>query len=220
MSEKTITNEQYCFFLNENNVAFNGSYGILEGTGEVVKIDTYSKNIIHSGKWLPAPGKENYPVEYLPLQGVERYCSWLDGRLPTEAEWEYACRAGTTTAFNTGYRLTTAQANFDGTYPYIAGDTPGIKSLGMKPVGSYPPNAWGLYDMHGNVLEWCLDAYGAKYEDFPGPNPIGHGLERVARGGHWMHGAEYCRSAARINVNYSPSQYAGGIGFRVVRPII
>jgi formylglycine-generating enzyme required for sulfatase activity len=83
-------------------------------------------------------------------------------RLPTEAEWEYACRAGTTTAFHTGETISTDQANYDGDYTYGNGKK-GVDRKKTIAVGSFNPNAWGLYDMHGNVWEWCADWYDNKY---------------------------------------------------------
>ena len=140
--------------------------------------------------------------------------------LPTEAQWEYACRAGTTTPFNTGENLTTEQANYNGNYPYR--NNPKGKYLEKTtPVGSYPPNAWGLYDMHGNVWEWCMDWYGEKYYDECKnkgivKNPVGPetGSSRVLRGGSWYPYGQICRSAAR---NYNiPDDRNYYFGFRVV----
>ena len=117
--------------------------------------------------------------------------------LPTEAQWEYACRAGTTTPFNFGSTLNGDKANCDGNYPY--GTTlKGRYRQETASVGSYSPNAWGLYDMHGNVWEWCADWYG----DYPTrevTNPTGPtaGAIRVNRGGSWYLDARYCRSADR-----------------------
>jgi formylglycine-generating enzyme required for sulfatase activity len=129
-------------------------------------------------------------------------------RLPTEAEWEYACRAGTTTAYNWGTdAIDGAQANY---FDSGAGNKTVI-------VGSYTPNAWDLYDMHGNVWEWCWDWYAA-YESGPLTNPDGavSGTKRVVRGGSWDINVEFLRSACRVS--YSPSVRAYGIGFRLVRP--
>jgi hypothetical protein len=120
--------------------------------------------------------------------------------LPTEAQWEYACRAGTTTAYHFGNTLTKPQANFGGNQ--------------TKEVGSYPANAWGLYDMHGNVREWCADWY----EDYPSgavTDPVGFpsGLGRVLRGGGWNNAVESCRSAYRCH--YVPSVRYYDRGFRL-----
>ena len=121
-------------------------------------------------------------------------------RLPSEAEWEYACRAGTTTPFNTGETITTNQANYDGRFSYGNGNN-GIYRMNLMPVGSFAPNAWGLFDMHGNVQEWCSDVYHDSYEGAPidgsaRVSPTGD--YRVVRGGGWRSMAQYCRSANRL----------------------
>jgi formylglycine-generating enzyme required for sulfatase activity len=118
-------------------------------------------------------------------------------RLPTEAEWEYACRAETTTPFHFGSQLNGRQANFDGTKPY--GTEMKVPYLQKPtPVGKYPANAWGLYDMHGNVWEWCSDWYG-EYPSGSVTDPSGPatGSLRVTRGGGWYCNAAVCRSAFR-----------------------
>ena len=120
--------------------------------------------------------------------------------LPTEAQWEYACRAGTETPFSWGSSLNGDKANCNGNYPY--GTTTKGKYLEKtSPVGSYAANAWGIYDMHGNVWEWCKDWYDEDYykggamTDPEGPNA---GLYRVNRGGGWNDDAGDCRSADRF----------------------
>ena len=135
-------------------------------------------------------------------------------RLPTEAEWEYACRAGKVSAFAFGSALSSTKANFNGNHPY-GGGLKGPYVDMTTPVGSYPPNAWGLYDMHGNVWEWCLDWYGS----YPGgevTDPKGpiNGFKRVVRGGNWFLMGRYCRSADRM---YDfPGSKDPSLGFRVV----
>jgi len=139
-------------------------------------------------------------------------------RLPTEAEWEYACRAGTTTPFNTGNNITTGNANYDGNYPYNK-NAKGTYRQKTTPVGSFAPNPWGLYDMHGNVWEWCWDWYGSNYySSSPASNPAGavSGALRVVRGGGWNYSAADVRSAWRSY--YTPSNRLNFIGFRLVRP--
>ncbi|MDR0598778.1 MAG: formylglycine-generating enzyme family protein [Treponema sp.] len=136
-------------------------------------------------------------------------------RLPAEAEWEYACRAGTTAPFNTGNNITTEQANYNGNYPYN-GNPKGVYQEKPAPVGSYAPNAWGLYDTHGNVWEWCWDWYG-KYPRGARTDPTGavSGAYRVLRGGSLSDYAQYTRSAFRGGIN--PSNRINNFGFRLAR---
>ena len=123
----------------------------------------------------------------------------LQIRLPTEAEWEYACRAGTTTPFAFGGNITPEQVNYDGNYPYHTGSQGQYRRKTVA-VKSLPPNAWGLYEMHGNVWEWCSDYYGGDYGAEPQTDPRGadSGELRVLRGGSWIDFGRYCRSADRF----------------------
>ena len=137
-------------------------------------------------------------------------------RLPTEAEWEYACRAGTTGPFSTGNNITTDQANYDGRAPYN-GNPAGAYRETTTAVGSLGyANDWGLYDMHGNVWEWCWDYYG-KYKGTPEIDPTGPdtGTRRILRGGSWAYGGKYLRSAYR-NFNTMEKQFSE-YSFRLVR---
>ena len=139
--------------------------------------------------------------------------------LPTEAQWEYACRAGTTAALNSGKNLASTKSDVNmeevGRYGFNISDGKGGFMQHTK-VGSYRPNAWGLYDMQGNVFEWCLDSWnGDDYGSEAVTDPVGQttGQNRVTRGGHWRNGADYCRAANR---SYAHSSGYGYIGFRVV----
>jgi formylglycine-generating enzyme required for sulfatase activity len=162
-------------------------------------------------KSLPAIGEDfrgqNLPVVNVWLERAIEFCgrlSTLHGenfRLPTEAEWEYACRAGTTTPFSFGETLTTDLANFDGGQPFK--DTPkGEFRKCLTPVGSFPPNAFGLYDMHGNIWEWCADIWHENYLGAPedGSAWLTNGDQSycVQRGGSWLDRASNCRSAFRV----------------------
>lgn len=133
-------------------------------------------------------------------------------RLPSEAEWEYACRAGTTTEFALGNSLSSEQANFDGNYP-SGGAAKGVWRGTTTPVGKFQPNAWGLYDMHGNVWEWCEDVWHENYNGAPLDGSAwligGYQENRLRRGGSWFNIADKLRSAVR-------GQYDGHVGFRLV----
>jgi formylglycine-generating enzyme required for sulfatase activity len=137
-------------------------------------------------------------------------------RLPTEAEWEYACRAGTTTTFHFGDSLSSTQANFNGALPF--GDAEQGPFLNRTAtVGSYKPNAFGLYDMHGNLHEWCLDRFDRDYyRKSPAEDPRGpkKGTPRVIRGGDWYSDGRDCRSAFRYADIPDGRFYA--LGMRVV----
>ncbi len=146
---------------------------------------------------------DTLPVEQVSWEDAQSFCQTVRKKtgqafcLPTEAQWEFACRAGTSTPFHFGSVLNGTQANCDGNYPY--GTT--IKGPYLRktsPVGSYPANAWGLHDMHGNVWEWCQDWYG-DYPEGPVTDPRCPevGSNCVSRGGGWGFGAAYCRSADR-----------------------
>jgi formylglycine-generating enzyme required for sulfatase activity len=129
---------------------------------------------------------------------------------PSEAQWEYACRAGTTTPFHFGSQLNGRQANCDGTVPYGT-DSEGPFLKKTTPVGKYPANAWGLYDMHGNVNELCADWYG-DYPDGPikDPEGVSDGEYRVLRGGSWSYDAVDCRAATRTLDLPNSRRHCGG----------
>jgi formylglycine-generating enzyme required for sulfatase activity len=175
---------------------------------------------------------DDFPVYWVSYHDAADFYRWLtrgaraagelpagwEFALPTEAQWEYACRAGTTTAFAGGATLTARDANLGRLF---RGEPRGYPRGAAEPVGRYPANAWGLHDLHGNVFEWCRDWYHAQ---LPGgadpdlsdrrgePNRDGT-FSRVRRGGAWMDGPDFCRSALRLR--YEPERSSDHIGFRV-----
>jgi sulfatase modifying factor 1 len=158
------------------------------------------------------------PVENVTWYAVQAFLERLSARtgrhfrLPTEAEWEYACRAGTTGPYAFGHRLTAEQANFNARFP-IPGDPIGPVSEETRPVGSYPPNDWGLYDMHGNVWEWTQDWF-CPYPEGSVTDPVGECRTpfRVIRGGSWHFDAASARSALRYT--HRPQDRGFSLGFR------
>jgi len=172
-------------------------------------------------------GGLDHPVEQVSWEDSLEYCSKLMEmpdeaamcrvyRLPTEAEWEYACRAGSTTAYAFGDTVTMREVHYFGlnaaTWAKVA------RTAGKSErVGQHPPNAWGLHDMHGNVLEWCQDWWSeVYYSESPVDDPLGpdQGMQRVVRGGSFSQFAFDCRSAARLG--RAPTCRLGTVGFRVV----
>ena len=158
----------------------------------------------------------DYPVESVSWLAAIEFCARLSQhtgktyRLPTEVEWEYACRAGTQTPFHTGKTITSQHANYVGTYTYKA-ERPGEYRQSPVSVGSFSPNAFGLYDMHGNVWEWCSDRWHPRYQPQAGlaPTPL-----RTIRGGSWSDSPVNLRSASRSG--YVETGLNRTIGFRVV----
>jgi formylglycine-generating enzyme required for sulfatase activity len=166
---------------------------------------------------------DNRPVEQVSWEEAVEFCQRLsretkrDYRLSTEAEWEYACRAGTITPFYFGKTIAGKLANYDSYVTYLQERK--VKSKGATtPVGDFPPNAFGLYDLHGNVWEWCLDHWHDNYEGAPTDGSAwlsdNEGARRLLRGGSWDCYPRDCRSATRDF--YAPAIRLLNIGFRVV----
>jgi formylglycine-generating enzyme required for sulfatase activity len=176
---------------------------------------------------------DNRPVEQVSWFDAQEFCARLslftkrEYRLPSEAEWEYACRGETTTPFHFGKTITTDLANYDGTDD-PNGNWSGSYDQGPKgvyrkettPVETFPPNIFGLHDMHGNVWEWCLDHYHDNYKDAPTDgtawidSDADQDAYRMVRGGCWHDVPRFCRSACRNY--YYPDCQNDGVGFRVV----
>ncbi len=165
---------------------------------------------------------DNRPVESVSWDDAVEFCARLskqtvqEYRLPSEAEWEYACRAGTTTPFHFGETITTGLANYNGDYTY-ANEPKGEYRQQTTSVGSFPPNAFGLYDMHGNVWERCEDNWHDNYKGAPDDGSAwlsGAGNRKVVRGGSWLSYPDVCRSAFRLIGSRDIRDV--DIGFRVV----
>lgn len=173
------------------------------------------------------PEGDDFPVGNVNFDETEAFCQKLtelghqsgqlprdwEFRLPTEAQWEYACRAGTTTATSFGDKLSSKQANFKGK-PYNGAEPGPVLNRAAK-VGSYPANAWGLHDLHGNTFEWCRDWYHPKLPGGIDPDLYSaKAASRVRRGGCWADEGWPCRSAFRVR--FEPERRYDHIGFRVV----
>ena len=188
---------------------------------------------VTQGQWKAVMGEnpsnfkdcgDDCPVEQVSWEDVQEFIRRLDRiepvgkyRLPTEAEWEYSARAGTTTPFAFGRCLSTDDANYDGNYP-LEGCPEGKYRSKTLAVGTLAANAWGLFDMHGNVYEWCQDWFGG-YPNGPVEDPVGphSGSGRVFRGGSWNDFARNCRSAGRYY--WQPGIRDGYLGFRLARSL-
>ena len=201
--------------------------------GTVARVEL-GKTEVTQGQWKAVMGSnpsrfsscgDDCPVERVSWDEVQSYIGKLNAktgkeyRLPSEAQWEYAARAGTSTAFFTGQTITPSQANFDGEYTYN-GSAKGENRKTTVKVGSFGANAFGLQDMHGNVWEWvqdCYDegAYSGKAPSDGGAYEVAGCSLRVARGGSWIYFPQFLRSAYRFWD--SPGSRVFNIGFRLAR---
>lgn len=221
MSKYAVTVAEFRRFVEASGYrtdADKAGFSFIGSNGEIKKGEGVNWRYGVSGSARPQ-SEDNHPVLYVSWNDAVAYCKWISAktgkhfRLPTDAEREYACRAGTRTTFNTGENISMQQANFI--------DAQNQWRRGTVPVDSFEPNAWGLYNMHGNVFEWCSDWYGGTYFDdckakgtVPNPQGPATGSFRVIRGGSWLSYAELCRAAYR---SYgTPDNRNDDVGFRLV----
>mgnify|MGYP006290400435 FL=1 len=219
ISENEITNVQYCYFLNDIGANPGGSYYGYE----YIDIGDDKCNIIYKeDTFFVEEGKENYPVIEVTWYGAKAFCHWAEGRLPSEAEWEYAARggnaksnfiySGSDTLRNVGWfkhNYYTSEATAKFTY-----------REGALPVGKKKPNSQGIYDMSGNVWEYCNDWYQEDYYlSSPKNNPDGpeYSNYRVIRGGSYKEEANKCRIAERGKA--LPGYSKEDIGFSLCRDV-
>jgi formylglycine-generating enzyme len=204
LAKYPVTQKQYQTLTKTNPSFFQADQG---GADKVKDLDT-----------------DQFPVETVSWNDAQAFCKKLmendpqqrNFRLPTEAEWEFACRAGTTTPFSFGSKLNGKEANCNGNYPYGSTEKGPNKGRTTK-VSEYGENPWGLCDMHGNVWQWCEDYYGPYNETLKATDPLRSVKQeedrRILRGGSWLYLAGQCRAAYR---NWDePGKRQNNIGFRV-----
>ena len=199
-----------------------------------IKSFMMGKYMITQSQWQAVMGKlplcrfkgDQLPIERVSWEDAQKFCQRLSKKtgqnyqLPSETQWEYACRAGTTTPFSFGETITVDVANFNGEHTFR--DEPrGFYFHSTNEGGKFPPNAFGAYDMHGNLWEWCADNWLDDYSSSPRDNSSHQNKDspyRVVRGGSWHEPPELCRSAARLRVRQSDAEEF--IGLRVVCDVI
>ncbi|BAZ38139.1 hypothetical protein NIES4101_40740 [Calothrix sp. NIES-4101] len=200
---------------------FMGKYPVTQAQYQAVMGGNILQKIISNQKNPSNFKGEKRPVENVSWDDAVEFCRKLSQktgrtyRLTSEAEWEYACRAGTTTPFYFGETITTDLANYNGKYTYASAPE-GKYRHNTTPVGSFPPNAFGLYDMHGNVWEWCQDSWHGNYNGAPndGSAWIDNNDNKLLRGGSWGSNPWFCRCAFRYY--YTRALRVDDVGFRVV----
>ncbi len=214
MSKYEITNAQYAEFLNDAGIGSSGQTWTSGGTQTLIK--EHERGVKYEdGAWKPQNGYENYPVVNVSWYGADEFARWIGGSLPTEAQWEYACRAGTETIWSFG-----DDEGELGDYTWFGGESGNSEGVSHE-VGTKKPNRWGLYDMHGNVAELCSDTgNGGDYPNGdaavvdPGRPKDNYYSYAHLRGGHFFSHVKGTRSASRGIQPFN--QPLAWVGFRVI----
>ncbi|PLX21975.1 MAG: hypothetical protein C0599_07220 [Salinivirgaceae bacterium] len=216
ISRYEVTNWQFCVFLNKSGIGQNAT----QNGKQFISIDEKLSQITYvDGKFVPEPGLENYPVVEVSWFGAVAFCKWAGGRLPTEAEWEYAARGGSESEdyiYSGSNNLDDVAWHYENSK--VEGSSNFYEGHGTHPVGQKKANELGIYDMTGNVYEWCSDKYNRDYYGFSDKeNPQGpsHGNSRVLRGGSWGDQSKACRTRYRVSVGEYTNYFM--YGFRFVK---
>lgn len=190
------------FYMDKHEVTNARFKAFIDETGYDGKSDADNDYLKDWKNGAYPSGEGGHPVIWVSWKNAQTFAKWDGKRLPTGSEWEYACRAGTTTKYSTGNSISHNDANYFGTEGKDRWD-------GTSPVGSFSSNDWGLYDMHGNAWEWCSDLYNDSYYN---KSPLTNGRYNVVRGGSPLFDPDSLRSAARSG--RSPDHTIYGLGFR------
>lgn len=223
ISQYEITNAQFCAFLNavENKREGEGEDCAKDGGTKWLAVGGSHIERNSLGIFVPKPGKARHPVLKVSWYGARAYCKWAGGRLPTEAEWEYAFRGGNRSK---GYAYSGSN-NIDEVAWYstnVFGPNGRPTAGYTRMVGSKKPNELGIYDMSGNIWEWCSDWYDHDYyKNGPGNNPQGpkKGTEKVVRGGCYSTGFDNFMGMAPDRMKAKPEKRSVNIGFRIVKEV-
>lgn len=218
ISKYEVTNLQFVKFLNLCNVDKTGRIVCENYQSEVLVYPSLIGVFYYDNQWHAVKGYESHPIVFVTWFGASAFAEFVGAELPTEIQWEFACRANKYTPFNSGGCLSVEVANFDYSIPYADCELKDLtncistRHASTLEVGKYLPNDFNLYDMHGNVAEWCQDWYSFNPTEKATNSFVGK--DKVIRGGGWYSLAENCRSAKRGKLK--PNDYYINLGFRVV----